>query len=185
MALPILGPAPRQTRAPVIFGVLVACAAIVATVAVTALVRGRQPLSVTPPPAVSGADRAACGAVLAALPTTVAGAAHRATRPRSPLVAAWGAPAIVLRCGVRVPGPTDVGCQRIEGIDWVVVRDTDGSGGTAVLETFDRTPTIELQVPDGYPRDVAVAGVAPALTSLGHTGDGCTVITGGSARLGS
>lgn len=178
MALPILAPAPRQTRAPVIFVVLVACAAILAGGAVTALVRTHQPLAVTPPTTVSDADRAVCATVSDRLPATVAAAEQRGTRPTSGLVAAWGNPAIVLRCGVRAPGPTTLPCQRIEGVDWLLVRDT---GGGALLQTFDRAPTIELQVPDGYARELVVADVAPALASLGHTGTGCSALANDSA----
>ena len=51
---------------------------------------------------VSAAEREACEELVAALPDSVSDQPRRDTEG-NPLGAAWGDPAIVLRCGVGVP----------------------------------------------------------------------------------
>jgi len=116
--------------------------------------------------AVSPAPRAsdpACAQALAALPATVLGQA------RTPLAvggaAAWGEPAIVLRCGLPELGPTRTGCQTVDDIDWVV----DVSADPATITTYGRSPALEVRIPRSYGQtsasDAAVdlAAVARAL----------------------
>ncbi|GAA3750421.1 hypothetical protein GCM10022239_27130 [Leifsonia bigeumensis] len=57
---------------------------------------------------------------------------------------AWGNPAaILLRCGVAVPGPTTQQCVTLKGIDWL--RDDSGAPNY-VFTTFGRDPAIEVIV---------------------------------------
>ncbi|GAA1528405.1 hypothetical protein HD600_002510 [Microbacterium ginsengiterrae] len=62
--------------------------------------------------------------------------------------AAWGAPgedtAIILRCGVTVPGPTaDLQCVTLEGVDWLV--DTADTPFLRVT-TYGRDPAVQLYI---------------------------------------
>src|SRR5690554_4307572 len=62
--------------------------------------------------------------------------------------AAWGEPggpsAVILRCGVTVPGPTaELQCVTLEGIDWLV----DASETPLLrLTTYDRDPAVQLYI---------------------------------------
>lgn len=62
--------------------------------------------------------------------------------------AAWiapdGASAILLRCGVTVPGPTaDLQCVSLEGIDWLV---DDSESPKLRLTTYGRNPAVQLYI---------------------------------------
>ena len=73
----------------------------------------------------SDADRAACEALVADLPDTLAGLDRRDVEPADALGAAWGDPAYVLTCGVPEPGgyePT-AECNVIDGVGWYVPDD--------------------------------------------------------------
>ncbi|MFC1400387.1 MULTISPECIES: DUF3515 domain-containing protein [Streptacidiphilus] len=54
-----------------------------------------------PPPV--GRQTAECAALQAALPQDFGGQQRRSVSPRSTTTAAWGSPAITLRCGVTIP----------------------------------------------------------------------------------
>jgi hypothetical protein len=120
---------------------------------------GRAP-EVTPAPS---AGSSACTAALRHAPARVLG------EERTPLgvtgAAAWGRPAVVLRCGLPEPGPTSLPCLSVNGTDWVV----DDSGDPLVFTTFGRSPAVEVSVPASYGRTdapaalVDVAAVAAAL----------------------
>ncbi|QSF56502.1 DUF3515 domain-containing protein [Nocardioides sp. zg-1228] len=114
-------------------------------------------------------DRAACEALVADLPDTLAGQERRDVEPAGALGAAWGDPAYVLSCGVERPDdyePT-AECSVIAGVGWYVTPDqlTDISEtATPVALTLD--PLVELTVPADYRTegiDRALADLAPAL----------------------
>ncbi len=94
-------------------------------------------------PAPSASDPA-CVRAVAALPDTVLG------RPRTPLAvdgaAAWGEPAIVLRCGLPELGPTRKDCQTVDDVDWVV----DVSADPTTITTYGRSPAVEVRIPRSY-----------------------------------
>ncbi|HVW81252.1 MAG TPA: DUF3515 family protein [Mycobacteriales bacterium] len=74
----------------------------VAIVAATAAACSWSSVSVTPPhPNVLVASR--CEGLAAVLPDTLAGLKRRPTTPKSPLIHAWGSPAVTLACGVPAP----------------------------------------------------------------------------------
>lgn len=57
---------------------------------------------------------------------------------------AWGSPAaILLRCGVPVPGPSTLQCATVKGIDWL--RDASGAPNY-VFTTYGRDPAVEVIV---------------------------------------
>ncbi len=104
-----------------------------------------------------------CTALIAARPTTVLGQPSRPTTGE-PGTAAWGDPAIVLRCGTEPLGPTTLECLDVDGVDWVVLgRDDSG----AIFVSYGRTPAVEVEVPAAYdPEAFALADLAPALRRL-------------------
>ncbi len=105
----------------------------------------------------------ACTAALSAAPATVLG------QPRTPLQvlggAAWGEPAVVLRCGLPELAPTSLDCISINDIDWVI----DARSDPVLISSFGRSPAIEVRVPTSYGRTSAadaavdVSAVARAL----------------------
>lgn len=104
-----------------------------------------------------GGASAECAEVMALLPTTLAGAPRRDTSG-GPGTAAWGDPAILLRCGVEAVGATTQPCVGVPGasdeVDWVVLaNDETGS----IVRTFGREPAVEVEVPGSYgPAPVSV-----------------------------
>ena len=73
-------------------------------------------------PALSGADARACAALVKALPDRVSDQPRRKADTGDGYAAAWGDPAIELRCGVSKPaGLTPASaCQTTNGVDWYV-----------------------------------------------------------------
>ena len=97
-----------------------------------------------------------CPALHAHLPFKVHGSARRTTSPRSPLVTAWGTPAIVVRCGVPRPvqlHPTSE-LVVINGVSWLGVPVDRPVTFTAV----GRAAYVEVTVPSKYtpPGDVLI-----------------------------
>jgi hypothetical protein len=124
-------------------------------------------------PAVSPAPRAsdaACARALAALPARVLGAA------RTPLnvlaAAAWGEPAIVLRCGVPELGPSTDRCVTVDDVDWVVRATAD----LTTITSFGRSPAVEVGIPRSY-GDTSAADAAvdlgPVARALPKTSRAC------------
>ena len=128
----------------------------------------------------SDADRAACEALVADVPETLAGEDRVAVEPEGALGAAWGDPAYVLTCGVPEPAdyePT-AECNVIAGVGWYVPDDelTD-QGADATPIALSRTPYVEVLVPaerrtEGIDR--ALAELAPSLKE--HLGEGLSCL---------
>ena len=90
----------------------------------------------------------ACDDFMAHLPATVAGQASRDTDPASDLTAAWGDPAITVRCGVPDPSALAPDAQlfRINGVSWFPEPLSAGY----VFTTYQRKTNVEVTVPDDY-----------------------------------
>ncbi|WP_345019899.1 DUF3515 domain-containing protein [Actinomadura keratinilytica] len=90
------------------------------------------------------------------LPEKVRGQQRRDTDPESPLTAAWGSPAIALRCGVPRPAGLrpDSQLMTINGVDWFGVPADRPVTFTAVA----RQAYVEVTVPAKYapPGDVLI-----------------------------
>ncbi|MFG6401684.1 MULTISPECIES: DUF3515 family protein [unclassified Microbacterium] len=123
------------------------------------------------------ADDPACAAVSVRLPDTIAGQARRWTDAQA--TAAWGDPAsVLLTCGVRVPGPSELTCQSVDGVDWLV--DESEAPKYYTFTTFGRTPAVEVYI------DYDVVGSADTLRAissmlavqLAPTGSVCTARPG-------
>ena len=122
-------------------------------------------VAVAPPdPPPSGVDAARCAALQAALPATLEGVGRRSVDPPSATTAAWADPPIVLRCGVLPPAgltPTSEVIE-IDGVRWFAAELTGGYRFT----TSDRTPRVEVTVPDAYRPEVnPLVDLGPAITA--------------------
>ncbi len=114
-----------------------------------------------------------CAALIAAVPDRVAGQDQRAVNPDDALAAAWGDPAIVLRCGVGRPAALrrDSACFAVNDVGWFAAQDgrpvtgTRPVEGDVVFTTIGRSAYVELTVPDDYePAADALVDVAEAVT---------------------
>ncbi len=125
-------------------------------------------------------DRAACEALVADLPDTLAGQERRDVEPADALGAAWGDPAYVLSCGVDAPQdyePT-AECNVIDGVGWYVTDDqlTD-QGEDATPIALSLAPYVEVLVPADYRTegiDRALTELAPVLQE--HLGEGLSCL---------
>jgi hypothetical protein len=116
------------------------------------------PVAVSPP-SPSGATAAICRALHARLPAKVDGLTEAATQPASQYTAAWGDPAVVLRCGVARPQVLTPGTPTydpttdvlsVNNVSWL--PDQLSSGYT--FTTSDRQAFIEVTVPAQYAPEV-------------------------------
>ncbi|HST82895.1 MAG TPA: DUF3515 family protein [Kineosporiaceae bacterium] len=111
------------------------------------------------------AGSALCTALLTRLPKQVL------DRQRTPLdvagAAAWGDPAIVLRCGVPAPGPSGT-CLLINGQEWVFTE----TKAAFRFVTHDRDPAVEVTIPTAVNRTTApgaLVDLEPAVKPLPET----------------
>ena len=103
-------------------------------------------------PAVSGADRRTCAALADALPDRVADQPARRVEGTG-YAAAWGDPAIELRCGV--PRPAGFGdfaqCQNANGVDWYIpTSQLDGEPTDITMTAVGRATYVEVRLPEAY-----------------------------------
>lgn len=89
-----------------------------------------------------------CSALLEDLPQVVDDAVRRDVSPAHVPAAAWGQPAIVLRCGVPMPAEyaPDAQLFDMDGIGWLPVE-VDGG---ALFTSVDREVLVEVAIPDDY-----------------------------------
>jgi hypothetical protein len=108
------------------------------------------------PPHPSGQVQQLCDHLGNQLPATLGSLHSKVVNPRSPLTHAWGAPPVVLRCGVPAPKgyqPSAATTTAIDGVQWYQVV-----GDSAVVWTAIRpgpvahsSVFVELAVPTKYP----------------------------------
>jgi hypothetical protein len=112
------------------------------------------PIPITPP---SPAPRVAtvCGALHDALPRRLDGRLTTPVSPKSALTAAWGDPAVALRCGVGKPATLRPTSQTIDinGVRWFFHETTDAY----VFTTYGRVAFVEVRIPKSVPREQATA----------------------------
>lgn len=125
-------------------------ARLVAAVAATSFATSCSPgpVSVSAPTAEAAAGPL-CARLHARLPAQLGGLARRRTEPPSDRTAAWGRPAIALRCGVS--GPPDFQPQltpvaEVNGISWYQTL----AGSTVQWICVDRPVHVELDIPTAY-----------------------------------
>ncbi|PSJ25972.1 DUF3515 domain-containing protein [Streptosporangium nondiastaticum] len=128
-------------------------AAALLAVAGSASVSGAAARAVPRPPAQEAAH---CRALHAELPETVAGLKRGALRPASEFTAQWGAPAVLLRCGVSRPDALTYGSKSFDryapawdigGIEWFA--EPQSGGGVRFLATH-RAAWVEVTLPKQY-----------------------------------
>ncbi|TFB96237.1 DUF3515 domain-containing protein [Cryobacterium adonitolivorans] len=91
------------------------------------------------------AENPACADIIVRLPTTVADQPERETNAQA--TGAWGDPsAVLLTCGVDVPGPTTLPCVSINGIDWI---EDDSEAPMYRYTTYGREPATEVYLDSG------------------------------------
>lgn len=107
-------------------------------------VHSGEPVSVTAPPSIAGAD-AACATLMKNLPKTLAGQeAREVIGAPTNRAAAWGAPPIIIRCGVEKPSVVVGEIFDVEGLAWYATsRDS-----TKVWTTTQLKVDVEVTVPD-------------------------------------
>ncbi|MCF3106437.1 DUF3515 domain-containing protein [Streptomyces roseoverticillatus] len=155
---------PRRLRA-------LPAVAVLLAVAGSASTSGAAARAVPRPPA---RQAAYCRALHAELPATVAGLERGTSRPVSEFTAQWGAPAVVLRCGVPKPEALTEGTKSFDpyapawdigGIEWFAEPRSDGS--VRFLATH-RAAWVEVTLPKEYAgggggTDI-LAGIAARIT---------------------
>lgn len=85
------------------------------------------------------ANNPACADVSVLLPESVADFDRVWTDAQA--TGAWGAPTVVLRCGVAPPAPSDLVCTTIGNVDWLVLDQEDERQR---LVSYGRDPAIEI-----------------------------------------
>jgi hypothetical protein len=109
-----------------------------------------------------------CGQLDDALPSKVDGRHSVTVTPASRLTAAWGDPAVVLRCGVPRPRGLTRTSEVIEvdRVSWFL----DETDDAFVFTTIDRVANVEVRVPTSVPREDATAPLVdlarPVIESL-------------------
>ena len=131
---------------------------------------------VTVPPGPNASDPV-CAEVLQMLPGELAGGTQRSISSQA--TAAWGEdPAVTLRCGVEVPGPSTERCITVESgdtsVDWLALEGDDETvpeharleGGAWTFVTYGRVPAVEVVVPTergGDQPTAVLVDLAPAV----------------------
>ncbi|CAN5178360.1 hypothetical protein BH09ACT10_BH09ACT10_19220 [soil metagenome] len=120
----------RAIAAALVLGTVVGCSAQVAV----------------KPYVIDEASIAACDTFYEALPTTLAG--QQSAEVVADRAAAWGDPAIIVRCGVEAPAALtlDARCDYVSGIGWF----TERAGKDYLFTTIGRTFFISVEVPAAY-----------------------------------
>ncbi len=127
-------------------------------------------------PSMEAAQLATCTKLVAALPETVDDLSRREVEPAGAPAAAWGDPAIVLRCGVPMPDEfTDTSmCLETDGVGWFVPDDQlEGTPETVTMTTIGRDVNVEVTLPEGHLPAVAMVDLAPAVKQTTELLDPC------------
>jgi hypothetical protein len=111
------------------------------------------------------AANAACAPMMLALPDAIGEAKLRKTNAQA--TAAWGDPsAVILRCGVNVPGPTTDRCVSVNDVDWVIKE----GNPVWTLTTFGREPATEILMdPDKISSATVLADLSSAAQKIKAT----------------
>lgn len=116
------------------------------------------------PPRPDAATQAACVKVFAELPVRLGTLAPRRTDTDSSFVAAWGDPAVVLRCGVARPAvfgtPDAAQLVEVNSVLW----QPDPQRDRTVYTVVDRSVYLDVTVPAGVDQPLPL--LAPAVSAL-------------------
>lgn len=140
---------------------LVAVTAL-ATLAVTLLPACSQAVPLQPAADATNPD---CAEIIVRLPDAIDEHVQRDTNAQA--TGAWGDPAaILLRCGVPVPGPSTLPCFTIKNVDWL--RDSS-EAPTYIFTTFGRDPAVEVVIDGDRASSSALSALGNAVGSLPAT----------------
>ncbi len=90
--------------------------------------------------AAESADDPRCAEVMVRLPQAIGDQERRWTDAQA--TAAWGDPtAVQLSCGVTPPGPTELQCTTVAGVDWII---DESRAPVFRVTTYGRVPAVEL-----------------------------------------
>jgi hypothetical protein len=109
-------------------------------------------------PRLTGVAQRECRALVAALPDRVADLDRREVTTGGGYGAAWGDPAVVLRCGVGRPAGFDAvsQCQNANGVDWYVPESQmQGTRVDTTMTAVGRSQNVEVRIPAQYLPPVA------------------------------
>jgi len=128
-------------------------------------------------PELAPAAAGTCADLVGALPSTVDSASRRDVEPSGAPAAAWGDPAILLRCGVAMPESFDefATCQETDGVGWFIPEEQmTGEGESITMTTIDRAVNIEVTLPpEHWPPANAMVDLAPAIKRYVEQTDPC------------
>ncbi len=98
---------------------------------------------------------------MARLPDELVDESRRETEPASDFTAAWGQPAISVRCGVSDPAALNPASELtvVGDVEWFAEELTEGYAFT----TYERVANVEVTVPDDYAPEI---GPVSELSSL-------------------
>jgi hypothetical protein len=133
-------------------------------------------VTVPAPPKPDAATQAACVKVFAKLPVQLGQLAPRRTETDSSFVAAWGNPAVLVRCGVAKPAvfgtPDAAQLVEVNSVLW----QPDPQRDRTVYTTVDRSVYIDVTVPAGADQPLpllaeAVSALPPLCTATDAAGN--------------
>ncbi|GAA1691178.1 hypothetical protein GCM10009808_05230 [Microbacterium sediminicola] len=111
--------------------------ALLLTVGALTLAACTQTVSLQPAP---DANNPYCADVTVRFPQQLDGQPRQWTDAQA--TGAWGDPtAIIVSCGVDVPGPTTLPCQSFGGVDWIV---DDSEAPYYRITSFGTDPAVEI-----------------------------------------
>jgi hypothetical protein len=120
-----------------------------------------------------GANDPACAELSVRLPGSVAEQPRRWTDAQA--TGAWGEPsAVLLRCGVTPPGPTEARCITIGGVDWIV---DESQAPRYLVTTYGREPAVEVFVDNEVVSPNDVLGDLGLVVSGTTTADSACTLT--------
>ncbi|MGN6577662.1 MAG: DUF3515 domain-containing protein [Nocardioides sp.] len=108
-----------------------------------------------------------CASLLDALPDVLDGLQRRHVEPSDAYAAAWGDPAVVLRCGVGRPKGFNAvsSCQITNGVAWFIPdSQITGQPEAITMTTIGRSPGVEVRLPiESFPPAGAMVDLAGPL----------------------
>lgn len=104
-----------------------------------------------------------CANVTVRLPDTVAELSKRETNAQA--TGAWGSPAaVLLTCGVDIPGPSTLPCVSVNDVDWI---EDDSQAPLYRYTTYGRTPAVEVIIDsDAVSGTTTLVDLGPAVSVL-------------------
>ncbi|MEY9847084.1 hypothetical protein ABH940_004171 [Streptacidiphilus sp. BW17] len=128
-------------------------------------------------PRTTGAVTQQCTTLSTELPSTLMGLSKRDTSPTSANTAAWGDPAVTLRCGAGLPGILDphshdydpesenVSGAEIGGVCWASVYNQNDRSFT--FSSVDLQAIVEVNIPSAYTgKQSPMTQLAPAVAKV-------------------